>query len=53
MSVHEQMIEAIATDIERKFNTGHRVFVVDREALARVYWAVADFPEPRIARGDQ
>lgn len=60
VNAHEQMVEAIAVDMERQLNTGHRVYAVDRASLSRLYAALGsavgvnvEYPEPRIARGDR
>lgn len=34
-------VERVASELERQLNTGHRVYVVDRQALSRTYWRIA------------
>lgn len=34
---HDLIVEAIAAELERRLNTGRRVFVVDRPALGNAY----------------
>lgn len=53
MSPMEQMAEAIASEMERKLNTGHRVYAVDRISMQQTLEAIAMYWHDNHDPGDE